>query len=251
MLLTSASLAQAADSVTLTQNAYSYSVGGEFSAATTGDFIVNYAPAATIGSDFETFCVQASVDFSPNTTYTYTLSDYDSQGRALSEGAAYLYYEFGLGQLAGYNYANAAIRKADAGELQAALWALQGGQSYAGFPSLATDPFYELATNTLGSAATNADNGVYDVEILQMWNANGTAAQNQLVLLDPPSSVPDGASTGGMLAFVCAGLIVWAKRGTPALASVRTRRRKQLEHLTSSGRGGQHGGPVDENNPVF
>lgn len=228
LLLATASLAQAADSVTLTQNAYSYSVGGEFSAATTGDFIVNYAPVATIGSDFETFCVQASVDFTPNTTYTYTLSDYDSQGRALSEGAAFLYYEFGLGQLAGYNYTNAAIRKTDAGELQAALWALQGGQSYAGFPSLATDPFYELATNTLGSvAATNADNGVYDVEILQMWNANGTAAQNQLVLLDPPSSVPDGASTGGMLAFACAGLIILAKRGTLTPVPVRIGNEKE------------------------
>jgi hypothetical protein len=157
------------------------------------------------------------------------LSTTDSQGRALSEGAAFLYTEFATGQLAGYNYTDAALRQADAGELQAAIWAFQGGQSYGGFPALATDPFYELATNTLGlSAADGADNGTYDVDILQMWNSDGAAAQNQLVFLDPPARVPDAASTGGLLAAAAAGLIILSRRNDgPKLAFIPLARRNR------------------------
>src|SRR5581483_1892629 len=129
-----------ANSIVLTQNPYSYSVGGEFSAHVTGDnFVQNYAPAATYNGDFETFCVEVAVDFNPGQTYTYSLSQFDSQGRALTLGAAYLYYEFATGQLStlafdssasGYDYTDTATRNQDAGLLEAAFWALQGGQSY-------------------------------------------------------------------------------------------------------------------------
>jgi hypothetical protein len=208
VLMASASLA-GANSIVLTQNAYSYDVGGEFSAATTDDFVANYSSKATVGGEFETFCIETTVDFTPGHTYTYTLSNQDSLGRALSEGAAFLYADFATGQLAGYNYSNPTARLADAGELQAAIWAFQGNQSYSGFPSLATDPFYQLATNTLGTAgAYGADNGQYSVEVLQLWDGT-TAAQNQLVYTDP---VPDSASTSGMLGLACAGLIFLARR---------------------------------------
>jgi hypothetical protein len=208
VFLLSASLVEA-DSVVLTQNPYSYYVAGEFSAATTDDFVANYASVATLGGDFETFCVETTVEFNPGQTYTYTLSDQDSMGRSLSDGAAFLYYEFATGQLAGYDYSDPTTRLADAGELQAAIWAFQGNQSYPGYPSLATDPFYALATNTLGLAgADSAANGQYDVDVLQMWNGT-TPAQNQLVYL---GNVPDAASTSGMLALACAGLVFLARR---------------------------------------
>jgi hypothetical protein len=227
-LMAFASFAQAANTVTLTQNPYSYSVGGEFSAQTTGNYVGFYNSAATYNGEFETFCVETAVDFNPGTTYNYTLSSTDSQGRALSEGAAYLYTEFALGKLAGYDYTDASTRQTDAGELQAAIWAFQGGQSYGGFPSLSTDPFYQLATNTLGglASADSANNGLYDVDILQMWNSDGVAAQNQLVFLDPPASVPDAASTGGLLAAAAAGLIILSKRNDgPKVAFIPIRNR--------------------------
>lgn len=207
VLMASASLAEA-NSIVLTQNPYSYGVGGEFSAATSDDFVANYFPMATLGGEFETFCVETTVTFGLGDTYSYTLSDQDSQGRVLSEGAAFLYYEFATGQLTGYDYADPSARLADAGELQAAIWALQGNQSYSGYPSLATDPFYYLATNTLGTLdASSADNGQYGVEVLQLWDGS-IPAQNQLVY----TAIPDSASTSGMLALACAGLVFLARR---------------------------------------
>ena len=219
ILLASASLAHG-NSIVLTQNAYSYDVGGEFSAATTDDFVANYAAAAIVGGEFDTFCIETTVVFYPGTTYTYTLSNQDSMGRSLSEGAAFLYYEFATGQLPGYSYTTPA-RNTDAGELQAAIWAFQGNQSYIGYPSLATDPFYELAINTLGATGANsADNGQYDVEVLQLWDGS-TAAQNQLVYL---GRVPDSASTSGMLAFACAGLVFLTRRLNQQNAAAISRR---------------------------
>jgi hypothetical protein len=207
VLLASASLAHA-NSIVLTQNPYSYDVGGEFSAAATGDFVANYAATTIMGGEFDTFCIETTVVFNPGQTYTYTLSNQDSMGRALSEGAAFLYYEFAIGQLAGYSYTNPS-RNADAGELQAAIWAFQGNQSYIGYPALATDPFYELAINTLGATGANSpDNGRYGVEVLQLWDGSN-AAQNQLVYL---AGVPDSASTSGMLALACAGLVFLTRR---------------------------------------
>ena len=207
VLMASASLAEA-NSIVLSQNSYSYNVSGEFSLATTDDFVANYAANAIVGGEFETFCVETTVDCNPGQTYSYTLSDQDSLGRALSEGAAFLYYEFATGQLTGYDYLNPTARLADAGELQTAIWAFQDNQSYPGYPSLAVDPFYNLAISTLGAVdANSADNGQYGVEVLQLWDGS-TAAQNQLVFL----GLPDSASTSGMLASACAGMVFLARR---------------------------------------
>ena len=196
-----------ANSIVLTQNPYSFDVGGEFSAATSDNFVANYAGTATVGGQFETFCVETAVMFNPGQTYTYTLSDQDDTGRALSEGAAFLYSEFATGHLAGYDYSGPA-RNTDAGELQAAIWAFQGNQSYVGYPPLATDPFYELAITDLGSAGANSpDDGQFGVEVLQLWDGP-IAAQNQLVY----TAIPDSTSTIGMLALTCAALVILACR---------------------------------------
>jgi hypothetical protein len=191
----------------LYQNAYSYQVAGEFEVNASGNFVDIYAPVAAIGDNFETFCVESDVIFNPGQTYTYVLSQQDSMGRVLSEGAAFLYYEFATGQLAGYDYTDPSVRLADAGELQVAIWELQGGQSFPGYPSYTTDPFYALATNTLGAAAFNPDDGMYDVDIMQLWDGPAPA-QNQLVLT---GTIPDAAWTSGLLALTCAGLVLLAR----------------------------------------
>ena len=191
MLLAGLSTARAG-SVTLYQNSYSYSDGGEFTAVTSpNSFLSDYAPTAILkeGSSegFETFCVQSGVYFYPGTTYSYVLTNTESTGQKLTLGAAFLYDEFATGKLAGYDYTDTSIRQTDAGELQLALWTFQGQTPPGGFPSLSTDPFYELALTKFGglSAALAPNNGTYDVDIIQLYDANGAPAQAQLVLASP------------------------------------------------------------------
>jgi hypothetical protein len=163
-----------------------------------------------VNGGFETFCIETTVDFTPGSTYSYNLSNTDSQGRQLTEGAAFLYYKFAKGTLTGYVYNNGAQRQTDAGLLQAAIWWLQGNQTYSDgnyqIPNTSNNPFYALAVNTLGSInATNANNGKYGVDVLQMWDGR-TPAQNQLVL------VPDGGLTAGLLGMGLVGMFLVQSR---------------------------------------
>ncbi len=224
-----------ANTVVLNQGVYSYDVGGEFTAYTTQNFAANYASVATLNGGFETFCIESTVDFYPGSTYTYDLSSTDSQGRQLTEGAAFLYYEFATGQLAGYDYNTAntyvdrSARKTDAGMLQAAIWWLQGKQYYNDgsyqIPTMNNNIYYNLALSALGSAATNANDGTYGVDVLQMWNGSA-AAQNQLVLLPSQggngggnsSAVPDGGLTAGLLGFGMVGMMLLQIRYNRQLA---------------------------------
>jgi hypothetical protein len=242
MLLAAGSISPAvmADTVILSQGAYSYDVGGEFTAVTSPSFLGNYA-ASTVensaaGVGFQTFCVQTQVDFTPynfgNTTpYGFTLSLNSvgtgwnpSDAFALSKGAAYLYAQFAQGTLNGYDYnlgndpTDAAARLADAGALQAAIWALQGHQTYGGYPSgigngTTGNVFYNDALNYLGAnvdapATLSTDFGV---EIMNLTDGSGNSAQNQLIYL----GVPDSGATLGLLALSVAGLAVFARRWMP------------------------------------
>jgi hypothetical protein len=225
--LVSVSVARA-DMITLdiTAGYYPGNGGGEFTAYTTQNYLNNYSSSAIVNGGFETFCLETGVDFTPGTTYYYTLgnitqpypaSSSAGSGLALTTGAAYLYYEFATGQLVGFNYNQGSARQADANLLQAALWALQGGQTYGSYVvpnySLNNDPFYNAALDALGglAGATNAYTGT-SVQVIQMWaNANNTgAAQNQLVLtgnITPNiSSVPDGGMTAGLLGMSLFGM---------------------------------------------
>jgi hypothetical protein len=224
-----------ADSVELYYGPYAYSVGGEFTAVTSPSYLANYAPSTQVatatGTGFETFCVQTQVDFTPynwgNTTpYNFTLSLSSigtgwnpSDAFALSEGTAYVYSQFAQGILSGYDYTDTATRITDAGELQAAIWALQGGQTYGGFPSGTTgNPFYTdavdyLGANNLETAATPSTD--FGVEIMNFTDGNGNSAQNQLMYVPPtpyPPTAPDGGATLGLLALSVSGLAALSRR---------------------------------------
>ncbi len=99
--------------------------------------------------------------------------------------------------------------------MEAALWALQGGQSYPGFPDLSTDQFYIDAVNKFGSlsAAQQASDGAYGVDVIQMWDGQ-TSAQNQLVYVP----APDNASTAMMFAGSAGLIAFFASRRRPVLA---------------------------------
>lgn len=172
-----------ANSVNVDWSAWSTPVAGEFNTLTSpGNFVQYYSPAAEYGSmtgAFPTFCIETTVDFNPGDPYYYSLSQTDSQGRSLSLGAAYLYYLFATGNLNYAYYNNSPGRVADAFQLQAALWYLQGGQSYGGYPNvlLGTDPYFNLATGPFGSVAgaMAPSGGAYGVYILDLWsNPNDT-----------------------------------------------------------------------------
>jgi hypothetical protein len=194
-----------ADSIVLYQNSYSFLDAGEFTADTSSqNFLGSYVPATIVNGGFETFCVEASVYFQPGDSYNYTLSNTDSQGRNLTEGAAFLYSQFALGTLSGYDYSNAANRNGDAGKLQAAIWYLQGGQSGGnGFAfGGAGNPFYDLAVSNLGSNHILTPNdGLFSVQILELWDPANNAHQNQLVL-NPflGAQIPESSSFS-LLAF--------------------------------------------------
>ena len=209
-----------ANTVTLYQGSYSYSVGGEFTAVTSTSFLGNgYVSSTEVNSGFQTFCIETGVDFSPGTQYYYTLGQTaqplsgggTGSDLPLTAGTAYLYYEFATGNLTGYNYANSVSRLADAGLLQAAIWYLQGDQTCGGYvtPTTSNNSFYALALNNANSSYTNS------VDVLQMWTTdnNGAysgAAQNQLVLNgtqpNPNPSVLDGGMTVVLLGGALVGL---------------------------------------------
>ena len=192
--------------------------GGEFTAYTSQDFLGNYAAPAIVAGGFETFCMETGVEFSPGTSYYYALgtitqpdnpgNSQQGSGLALSQGTAYLYYQFGKGLLGDFDYTSLAGRMADDNLLQAAIWYLQGGQSYAGYPTpITSNKFYIDATNALGGSVLDAYTGT-DVKVLQVWaNPDDTGpAQNQLVL------VPDGGLTVALLGGALVGLQVLRRK---------------------------------------
>jgi hypothetical protein len=193
--------------------------GGEFTAYTLPQtFLANYAPVATAFGGFQTFCLETGVEFSPGTQYYYTLgsvtqpnpgNSQQGSGLALSQGAAYLYYQFGKDLLGDFDYTPGAGRMADDNLLQAAIWYLQGGQTYGSYPvpTTSNNKFYADAIAALGGSVLDPYTGSA-VKVLQVWiNANDTgAAQNQLVL------VPDGGLTVSLLGGALIGLQVLRRK---------------------------------------
>jgi hypothetical protein len=245
------------NTVILIQNPYSFDVGGEFTAITSPSYTANYAADTVIsteaGTGFSTFCVQTGTDFAPfnapwnNTTpYDFTLSltslggpGYPGQpvtpgqpfSYALSEGTAYLYSQFAQGLLNGYDYntgndvLDAAARLTDAGLLQSAIWELQGGQSYGGYPTGIGDGvngniYYNDALNYLGASTINNAATLttdFGVEIMNLTlNGPDNNYQNQLIYLGggtpPPRRAPDNGTTLALLALSLAGLVGFSRR---------------------------------------
>lgn len=213
--------------------------GGEFTAFTSVNYNGNYDSRATYtyggNTGFETFCIETGVEFVPGNwggpTYYYTLGNISqpipAQGAGsaipLSLGTAWLYYQFATGQLNDFNYNHGSGRMADDNLLQAAMWALQGNQSYGSYPvpTASNNKFYKDALDAAGSLgnALSAYSGS-TVQILQLWkdydpvtDTYSGAAQNQLVITGngspiPVPTVPDGGATILLLGAALTGLQV-------------------------------------------
>jgi hypothetical protein len=223
-----------ADTVTLyAYGQYSYGDGGEFTAYTspTTPYVSQYSPYTSTSDSFQTFCIQTDVEFYNGGTYDYTLSlasigeGLDAPGTpngtpdqpdsyALAEGTAWLYAQFATGKLAGYDFSNAlGQRQTDAGELQAAIWALQNGQSLGGFPSgTVGNTFYNDVVSALGAGnietpATYATD--FGTEVMNLTLPGQGNFQNQLIY----TGVPDGGSTLVLLGAALSGLGLYRRRG--------------------------------------
>ncbi len=199
--------------------------GGEFTAYTSVDYTDNYDAKALYNNStgFETFCIETGVEFNFGISYNYSLGSLSQPlsnggtGSALplSLGAAWLYYQFGTGNLANYEYAYNTTRQTDDNLLQAAIWTLQGNQLYnAGVygtgATVANNIYYAAAIAALGGVvnANSAYTGT-SVEILQMWDINnGNAAQNQLVLTGGTPPTPHPTPDGGMTVALLGGALV-------------------------------------------
>jgi hypothetical protein len=184
------------------------------------------------GSTFETFCIGSHLDYFPNTTYTYQISDIVEPGSIggpgfVTWGTAYLYSQFLAGAIGvGANPANFSISNPQNDALQVAIWDLQE-QSTLGITFNGTvnqtvvNQLLTDAANAAKAAGISSDsdaaNGAFGVYALNM-SSDGTYVQPQLVMI--PAAVPE-ANT------VFAGAVMLVPLGLSALRLVRTLRTRR------------------------
>jgi hypothetical protein len=179
--------------------------GGEFNAVTTG-----------LG-DFATFCIEAQehIGQPPSGPYTYTINTGAVTGDLgtdaldphtglpmdnISLGTAWLYSQFRAGTLtldSGIGSYFDANRLAQAGELQNAIWYFddEGGQNN-GYVALA-----EIVLDKTEAQIKADSNGAYGVVALNLFDANGNRAQDQLAIMSESIPVVPEPSTLALIAL--------------------------------------------------
>jgi hypothetical protein len=192
--------------ITLTQNQYSYGNGGQFTAVTSG-----------LGT-FQTFCIEYNEEYQPGSQYEY----YENSGAVagdgganttdphtglsmdnISIGTAWLYSQFRAGTLANYFSSTVSVQKQNAGDLQVAIWYLEGEINTLTFNGADGTTFYNdavTAAAALGKNVTDDSDGDFGVIALNLYSTvkvgdnqpvtiNGTtyyASQDQLAIVPVP-----------------------------------------------------------------
>lgn len=211
-------------------NNYRTGVGGEFTLVDTGYDLSAYTSdtSGIIGADsFQTFCIEYNEYISKGQQVNVSLSSSAVMGGAntgpdvpggnpdpVSIGTAYLYSQFAAGTLAGYDYSLAG-RQASAGQLQNAIWYLEGERSLTqiggsnDFVTLAINMFGAVDNDTddsLNGAARNA-NGDYNVSAVNIVRASDNyRRQDQLYVAPGGVTVPDGGASALLLGLALVGL---------------------------------------------
>lgn len=171
--------------------------GGEFYATYSG-----FSPAPIslggLAGAFETFCIEMNEYINFHSTYYVQLNDEaDAGGKGggtpdpLDSRTAYLYEQFITGQLAGYDYGNATLRKASADALQDIFWYLENEQSWKASWTSGTLQymFYQDAV------ANHMPGDIGNVMVMNMYtNSDYTGrAQDQLVYFGERVPAPGAA----------------------------------------------------------
>jgi hypothetical protein len=139
---------------------------------------------------FRTFCLEINEYFTPGIEYkvgsiTTAAVNGGSGGRnpdPLSVQTAYLYTMFRIGTLSNYNYTEGTAEHIkDANSLQRAIWY---------FEDEITEPNSDAQALAWITEANNASwNGIGDVRVINMTDAQGNPKQDQLVLVPEPTTL--------------------------------------------------------------
>lgn len=174
----------------ISQNAYSAGIGGEFAITPSAGFIGLTGLFSDLNSSsFESFCVEVNEHFNPGGSYNMNVNTVSILGGSggpsypLQPETAYLYWNFRMGTLAGYDYADTTMagRAGSAADLQAAIWYLQGNQAGG-----AANGFVALAYGA--TAPGGGWSGIGDVRILNVYDGNNGLSQDQLTIVPTASS---------------------------------------------------------------
>lgn len=181
--------------------------GGEFKVVVVSGFVgVTGLPADLIGiqpgATFQSFCLETDEFVTLGGTMYNAVVNTEAQlggsntdsGDPIDPRTAFLYTEFRMGTLAGYDYTDGSTREANAKSLQEAIWFIEGesGGVNNAFVTLAT-----TAVAPLGSWHTQwGANSIGNVRAMNM-SFNGGTIQDLLTIIPLP--------TAGSLA--CAGLL--------------------------------------------
>jgi hypothetical protein len=179
-----------------------------------GEYGVAKLPAKDVEL-FRTFCIERneSLDFTSAGFVVKDISSKTSSGKKLAAGAAYLYWEFRHGTLAGYDTSTSTRHTKSANALQAALWLLQKESGYNLDNWWSDDTFQSLDSSIKSKAlafktlAQNAvANGLAKTAVKYVKVANivwtkrkdhkgktiykdGDPAQDVLILVPEPASI--------------------------------------------------------------
>ena len=188
---------------------YSDGSGGEFIVTSMTDKGNPHLPGAHV---FNTFCVETSEYFTPDTTYwaqintKSVLTDDD-----LTNGVAWLYTHFRDGTLTGYDFDDSSSeRKADAGELQDAIWYLMGLGGSGG----AGNEFFDLVAAPGNYDWSSSYTETDDIRTVRILNLNtkshgpeSGAVQDQLMMIPVP-----GAVVLGVIGLAIVGAVAGKRR---------------------------------------
>jgi hypothetical protein len=187
--------------------------GGEFTLSPSLElqWVLQYYDASTsniaYAPSFQSFCVETAEFVSIPGTYTVVLNDRAIMGQnppngdPLSLGTAWLYHEFQTQTLQGYDYTPGAGRSDSAGDLQATIWWLEGEAGDPGTGNI----FKQAVIAKFGSEGAMLDNnGLYPVMVLNLYNSDGSLAQDMLVCVPAPGAV--------LLGSIGVGLVGWLRR---------------------------------------
>lgn len=200
----------------VTMSTFDKESGGNYRADPNAELewvLSNYANGkSTDGTWFGTFCIEFNEYFHSGSVYDVELNNGSIMGGVtgavngkdvISKGTAYLYEQFALGTLAGFNYADTNLESVvhdSAMQLQNTIWYLEGeitsayyGVGYGSFLGLAQSQ-QDYASDYAGSA----------VRVMNLTSNNGqNYHQDQLVY----AGVPDSGTTVSLLLVAICGLV--------------------------------------------